>query len=187
MDEGSLRAQCSEAPHPGTAAGKEIGIHLFLTAPSMSHRTTTPHLTLLLWKSDVIVNVKSYKMVQNLLFAKTNHGRVLLVLFLCSRASDPSPWCIILLVRTPQNGNYLFCGICWHVWGLAPGLHRECMQETEQPSDCGGKQGPFLTGCREAWQITKCCFMGLSALLCYFSLSSCLQMLAAGDKLSSQL
>lgn len=115
-------------------------LHLFPTAPSMSHRTTTPHSNLFLWKKDVIVNVKSYKMVQNLVFAKTNHGRVLLFLFLCSRTSDSSPWGIILQVRAPQNSRYLYCGICWHVWGLAPGLHGVCMQETEQPSDCGGKQ-----------------------------------------------
>lgn len=93
------------------------GLHLFPTVPSTCHGTATPRLTLFLWKRDVIVNVKSYKMVQNLVFTKISHGRVLLVLFLCvhSRTPDTSPWCIILQVRTPQNNSCLYCGICWHV------------------------------------------------------------------------
>lgn len=55
---------------PGTAAGKGTGVHLFPTAPSMSHGTATPHLTVFVWKMDVIVNVKTDKMVQNLVLPK---------------------------------------------------------------------------------------------------------------------
>lgn len=134
-------------------------------------------------------SMKSYKVVEDFVFSKPSHSRVLLVPFLClhSKTLGKSPWCTTLQVRTPQKSSGLCCGVCWHVWELAPGLYGERMQETVQPSDCRWKQGPFLIGCREAWQITKWGFMGLCALLCHFFLSSCLQMLAAGDKLASQL
>lgn len=177
---------------PAHALGKQWGRGPGNTSSPLSPPGPTgpPHHTWLFsFGKGMSYSMKSYKVVEDFVFSKPSHSRVLLVPFLClhSKTLGKSPWCITLQVRTPQNSSALCCGVCWHIWELAPGLYGERVQETEQPSDCRWKQGPFLTGGREAWQITKWGFMGLCALLCHFFLSSCLQMLAAGDKLASQL
>lgn len=146
LDEGSLRAQCSEAPAQGGPAhtlGQQQGRGLGYTCSPLHPPCPMgpPHHTWLFpfGKGMSLPMLSLSRWCRIWYLPKPGMAESYWSYYLClhSMTPDTSRWSIILQVRTPHNNSCLYCGICWHVWGLAPGLHRKCSPRTVwEKGDC---------------------------------------------------